>query len=135
MTVHKAKGLEFEHVIFPYAESVTLWRSESRWLKPDVEGTALDGIPPMYFPVALSETSKETLFAKDYQQEKLMQAVDNLNVFYVAFTRAVKDLTVISAVPTKTFRTAADAGKDVKYTNLSQMLYTFRDSVELPMND
>lgn len=50
-----------------------------------------------------------------------MQKVDNINVFYVALTRAEKCLHVIAAQPSKTFRTA----KTPEYRDFSQLLYDF----------
>ena len=33
MTIHKSKGLEFQHVIFPFAEEIGLFRSEKHWTR------------------------------------------------------------------------------------------------------
>lgn len=96
MTVHKAKGLEFPYVVFPYLEKVGLFRSGRRWTVPDVAGTALEGQVDAAFDVQLSSRSASTLFEKDYRRELLLQYIDNINTFYVALTRASKGMTLIA---------------------------------------
>ena len=51
-----------------------------------------------------------------YRQERKLQAVDNINVFYVALTRAQYGLKVIAAPPPR---------NSSGYKNLSQILYDF----------
>ena len=106
MTIHKAKGLEFPYVIFPYSEKVTLFRPERVWTVPKVDGTALERIGKAAFDVQLSSTSSLTLFGEDYRKELLLQYIDNINTCYVAMTRASKGMTIISdiaASPDKNF--------------------------------
>ncbi|MBQ8061896.1 MAG: UvrD-helicase domain-containing protein, partial [Bacteroidales bacterium] len=101
MTIHKAKGLEFPYVIFPYSEKVTLFRAHSSWTVPSVEGTPLEGIGKTAFDVTLSPGSASTLFENDYRQELLLQYIDNINTYYVALTRASKGMTIISDISAK----------------------------------
>ena len=96
ITVHKAKGLEFPFVIVPMAEDVVLSKPEDRWAVPQMKSTFLEGMARIAFNVNLSSSSNKTLFAKEYMDNKLLQYVDNMNVFYVALTRAEKELHVIS---------------------------------------
>ena len=109
MTIHKSKGLEFPFVIFPFAEKVTLYRASSAWCKASapVEGA---------YYVDLTESASGTLFSKDYEAEKRLQAIDNLNVFYVAMTRPKYGLKVIAAEPPAKMDTLK---------NMSQVLYRF----------
>lgn len=90
MTVHKSKGLDFKAVVVPFFE-LPLYRRETVWcrLPQEMFGT------PMLVPVTLSKSSLDTCFASDYEAEKTASAVDNLNIAYVAFTRAVHELHVI----------------------------------------
>ena len=88
MTVHKSKGLEFPYVIFPFAEKVTLYKPTSYWCRPDVGGTPLEAFADGVYHVELSGSSESTLFAEDYRRERKLQFIDNINVFYVALTRA-----------------------------------------------
>ncbi len=96
MTIHKAKGLEFPYVIFPYAEKVGLFRPADAWTVPKVNGTSLESIGEAAFNVMLSATSAGTLFEEDYRKELILQYIDNINTFYVALTRASKGMTIIS---------------------------------------
>ena len=96
MTIHKAKGLEFPYVIFPYVEKMTLFRQGNRWSVLHTEGTPFAPMPPAAFDVNLSGTSLNTLFDRQYLEELRMQYIDNLNLLYVALTRPSGALTVIS---------------------------------------
>lgn len=96
MTIHKSKGLEFPYVILPYAEKVGLFRHGKSWSVPDVEGTSLQGIEKTAFDIDLSGKSAGTLFEKDYRNELFLQYIDNINVLYVAMTRACNGMTIIA---------------------------------------
>ena len=115
MTIHKSKGLEFPYVIFPFAEKVNLYKPGTCWC----------GFEGLQYPVDLTSGTKDSFFDKDYEVERNLQAIDNLNIFYVALTRAVNQLTVIAKVPAKSVREALDKGKVPEYTNMSQILYAF----------
>ena len=99
MTVHKSKGLDFPYVIFPSLDSVPFFTHGARWSKPDVDGTALEDVASGVYDVHLSGKSVNTLFENRYREEMLMQYVDNINVLYVAFTRAAKAMSIISQMP------------------------------------
>ena len=99
MTVHKSKGLDFPYVIFPSLGSVGFFAHGNRWSKPEVEGTALEDAASGVYDVHLSGKSVDTLFEGSYRNEVIMQYVDNINILYVAFTRASKAMSVISARP------------------------------------
>ena len=99
MTMHKSKGLDFRYVIVPYVESIELYMFDKKWCKPDVSGTALAGVAEGIYDVYLSGKSENTLFAKHFKEETLLQYVDNMNVMYVALTRARECMEVIAALP------------------------------------
>ncbi|MCQ2182062.1 MAG: UvrD-helicase domain-containing protein [Bacteroidales bacterium] len=124
LTIHKSKGLEFPYVIFPFADKVGLFKDDVHWARLDASGTALSDTVNGIYPVLLSSSSEQTLFADAFHEEKGMQAIDNINVFYVALTRAEKTLHVISKIPSKKFRDALDKGRQ-EYVNFSEMLYEF----------
>ena len=121
MTIHKAKGLEFPYVIFPYAEKVGLYRESSYWRSPRTKDTSLEGKVEGEYYVQLSSTSSDTLFWKDYEDERRMQAVDNINIFYVALTRPIYGLKVI-AKPLPQNYTGPK--------NMSHVLYLFTKSTQ-----
>lgn len=89
MTIHKSKGLEFDHVIVPYCDW-KLDKGNTLWCKTDVE--PFNEIPVV--PVN-STKIKNTIYSEEYYEEKLQNSIDNMNLLYVAFTRAGKNLFVI----------------------------------------
>ena len=98
MTIHKAKGLQFDMVIIPYADWTigpsTSGRSQNiLWCNTDNAGFKGFGIAPIAYNNKLLMTS----FKKDYLEEKFQSYVDNLNLIYVAFTRAVKELHIFTS--------------------------------------
>lgn len=105
LTVHKAKGLEFPYVIFPFAEKVELYREEERWCWLDVSGTPLAPAVSGIYSVPMNSVCEDSLFAQAYEKEKRMQGVDNMNIFYVALTRAACCLHIIACNPPKTHKT------------------------------
>ncbi len=86
MTIHKSKGLEFTVVIVPFVT----WpmghgnKNPVMWLKPEDQ--------PFNRLGAVSVKYKKDLlyscFDNDFVQETFHAHVDNLNLLYVAFTRA-----------------------------------------------
>lgn len=126
MTVHKSKGLDFPYVIVPFLEEVGLSKYEKKWCRPDVSGTALEHVAKGVYDVNLSSRSEATLFASHYRNETMMQYVDNINVVYVALTRAAEFMEVIAALP----EDIKDAVKEGKYgetavKDFSQLLYWY----------
>ncbi len=105
ITVHKAKGLEFPYVIFPFAEKVEIYKAEERWCWLDVSGTPFDEAVSGVYSVLLDEGSSRSLFARAYEEETRMQKVDNMNIFYVALTRAKCCLHIIAANAPKNHKT------------------------------
>ena len=91
LTIHKSKGLEYDHVLLPFCDW-QLERGETIWCEPQVA-------PFNELPVAVidygEKKMKGTIYEGDYLNEHLQVTVDNLNLLYVAFTRACKNLFVI----------------------------------------
>ena len=103
MTVHKSKGLEFPFVIVPYAEKVTLFKGNPSWCRPALEGSPLEQKADGMYRVNLDGSAADSLFEEDYRRERVLQAIDNINVFYVALTRAQYGLKVIGAPMPKNY--------------------------------
>ena len=87
LTIHKSKGLEFRVVILPFL-SWNLDHIPSKqpflWVKP--EATPFNDIGVV--PVKYSSELLKTWFAESYTEEKHSVYVDNINLLYVALTRA-----------------------------------------------
>ena len=100
LSIHKSKGLEFEHVIIPFCD----WKLEHAdilWCQP--QEAPFDALPIV--PVDYSgKQMMGTIFEQDYLNEQLQNTVDNLNLLYVAFTRAEKSLFVIGRRDDKSSR-------------------------------
>ncbi|MCQ2135726.1 MAG: UvrD-helicase domain-containing protein [Bacteroidales bacterium] len=101
ITIHKSKGLDFPVVIVPLLESTGLFRSGKSWCKPDLSGTSLSEAAAGVYDVTLSDQSEDTFFEKDFKDEKLLQYIDNLNIAYVAFTRAAQAMFIVGGCPGK----------------------------------
>ncbi|WP_162126944.1 UvrD-helicase domain-containing protein [Flavobacterium phycosphaerae] len=99
MTIHKSKGLEFPVVIFPFAEEdYSKGPREKMWLNADEEEVGL--------PKALvDKNSKVEAYGEAaslvYQQKKQEELLDNINVLYVALTRAEEQLHIISGMQSR----------------------------------
>jgi len=94
MTIHKAKGLEFPIVIVPYAE----WEhrpDKQIWLLPN---PLLPTDPPWKTPMPVNSIKllEETYFQSGFKKEKEKVLIDNINLLYVAFTRAIDSLHIIA---------------------------------------
>ncbi|WP_290389427.1 UvrD-helicase domain-containing protein, partial [uncultured Bacteroides sp.] len=90
LSIHKSKGLEFHTVLIPFCD----WKLENEtnnqlvWCVPPEEPyNAISLVPVNY-----SATMAESIYRQDYLHERLQLWVDNLNLLYVAFTRAGKNL-------------------------------------------
>ena len=127
MTIHKSKGLEFPYLIFPYAEKVDMYKHGVHWCRLDTAGTGLDATLEGIYPIDLTSVTERSMFAADYGSEYRMQQVDNLNVFYVALTRAAKCLHVIAACPGKGCQEAIRKGHP-DYKDFSQILFAYTGS-------
>jgi len=125
MTIHKSKGLEFPHVIFPFAEKVTLSGGSWHWCSPATDGTPLTEAGKGIFPVTMVKAVQETLFVDDYNKEQRLQLVDSINTFYVALTRASKSLHVIASNPSAKCLDAVRGGSISAFTDFSQILYQY----------
>lgn len=95
LSIHKSKGLEYHTVLLPFCD----WKMENEtnnhliWCSVAGTGKETD-IPPFnrldIVPVNYSGAMAESVYHDDYLEEKLQLWVDNLNLLYVAFTRACK---------------------------------------------
>ena len=124
LTIHKSKGLEFPYVIFPFAENVKLYKNKVHWSRLETEGTPFSLDMAGIYPVELGNLADASLFRDSVQREHYQQLVDNINLFYVALTRAGKWLHVIAKKPSKKCRESLAKGSP-EYGNFSEILFAF----------
>ena len=93
ISIHKSKGLEYHTVLLPFCD----WNMEKErslthlmWCAPKAAPfNELDIVPVNY-----STAMQQSIYREEYLNERLQLWVDNLNLLYVAFTRAKKNLIV-----------------------------------------
>ena len=94
MTIHKSKGLEFPVVIMPFAEEDYNRKPKDKlWLNSEEQDI---GLPK----VLVDNSSGIEEFGEEasaiYNLKKQEELLDNINVLYVALTRAEEQLYIIS---------------------------------------
>ena len=116
-SIHKSKGLEYDHVIIPFCDWTIERSGNILWCTPTEE-------PFSDLPIAPIDYSQKqmmgTIYEQDYLHEHLQNTVDNLNLLYVAFTRACKSLYVIGR----------RGGKNTRSTLIEQCLPLIVDKLE-----
>lgn len=98
ITIHKAKGLEYKAVIIPYCS----WPMQPKGtpMNPALIWARSTGAPLNSLgrvPVKWKKELADSYFAEDYARELTFSHIDNLNIFYVAATRAREELHI--AIP------------------------------------
>ena len=114
MSIHKSKGLEFHTVLIPFCD----WQMEVEvrphtiWCCPDENKDDVEGVDLFsmldILPVDYSDKMQQTVFRNSYIAEKNQLWIDNLNLLYVAFTRASKNLIVWGRIQGDGLKTTAN---------------------------
>lgn len=87
LTVHKSKGLAFQIVMMPFVDWPLLHETQKApmlWVQN--HDTAFNELPVL--PVKYQSDLAESSYAYAFYEELVLSVMDNLNVLYVAFTRA-----------------------------------------------
>lgn len=92
ITIHKSKGLEFDHVIMPFCDW-QLEKTSTIWCEPQEAPYNELPLVPVDFN---AKQMKQSIYEADYHHEHLQNVVDNLNLLYVAFTRASHSLFILA---------------------------------------
>lgn len=96
LTIHKAKGLQFKVVIIPFCD----WSLDHHASQQNIIWTYTEEKPFQEMGLMPLKYSKElirTVFSQDYYEEMLRAHLDNLNLLYVATTRAEECLYAFAA--------------------------------------
>ena len=131
ITIHKSKGLEYDNVLIPFCD----WGLEKTvgntiWCPGDNKEKPYGELP--LIPIDFSKKMIGTVFEDDYKEEHLQNTVDNMNLLYVAFTRAGKNLFITGKKASKTTFTKLQNGNTA--TDRSQIIQLVIDNLanELP---
>lgn len=95
MTIHKSKGLEFPVVIFPFASTDIYKEIEPKLWYP-INSEDFNGFEEAYLNLNSSIQEYGELGETLYQERQSQLELDNFNILYVAFTRAVQQLHIIT---------------------------------------
>ena len=91
ITIHKAKGLQYPIVIMPWGWNVsprgTFWA--------ETDNAPLNGLGKV--TINYSQELEQSLFTDNYQQTTVASHIDNMNMLYVAITRAERELYIFKA--------------------------------------
>lgn len=124
LSIHKSKGLEYHTVLLPFCD----WKMENEtfnhmlWCKINEADADKEPFCELDLtPVNYSSAMAESYFSDSYREERLQLWVDNLNLLYVAFTRACKNLIVWCKdeqkdTVSKLLRESMDCMKEIKMT-------------------
>jgi ATP-dependent exoDNAse (exonuclease V) beta subunit len=91
-TIHKSKGLEYPAVIIPWLSwslgQDTRGRQLVLWSRSGEE----EGTGEHFFPINYKEAMAGSFFSARYWREQVLAHIDSVNLFYVAATRAEREL-------------------------------------------
>ena len=98
MTIHKAKGLEFPIVLFPFADlNIYEAKFDSIWYPLDANlGFDFDEVRIKYKQELSSYSDLGASLYREYQHK---MELDNLNLLYVTLTRAAEELYIFASQP------------------------------------
>jgi len=122
MTIHKAKGLEFPVVIYPFANSKVDISKDKKWVH--INDPELPGLKVALIP--LINDLLETEYAALHKEETEKALLDILNILYVASTRPTQRLAIICD---------KEVAKSGEIKNIPSMLRTFLEYKDMWSED
>ena len=139
LSIHKSKGLEYHTVLLPFCD----WKMENEtynhmlWCRINEADADKEPFCELDLtPVNYSSAMAESYFSDSYREERLQLWVDNLNLLYVAFTRACKNLIVWCKdeqkdTVSKLLRESIDCMKEIKMTcNMPELNEEYEEDKE-----
>ncbi len=114
MTIHAAKGLEFGAVILPYCSWGLAPRADSP-VKVSSDEEPFRGLERL--SLGFTSDLGRSAFASDYYNELVMSHIDNINLLYVALTRAREELHIYMAR-----KADRQPGKDDKFVTVGDLI-------------
>ncbi|WP_017731541.1 UvrD-helicase domain-containing protein [Nafulsella turpanensis] len=125
-TIHTSKGLQFKAVIMPYCN----WKLDHNTQFNNILWTEAEQRPfnkMEVMPIKYTGTLKQTIFRQDYYRELMKAYLDNLNLLYVAFTRAEEAL--FACLPLPTFEKKSGLAKATEINGLLYRLLSEQISI------
>jgi ATP-dependent exoDNAse (exonuclease V) beta subunit len=119
ITIHKSKGLEFDHVIIPFLNwtldnDVSGGKEKNIWINLKTFNKEFD----MPYPIKYNSSNHYTLYPESYDIEKKKAYEDNINLMYVAFTRPKLGLFIRGNAPSRDLKKVSD----LLYKSLNDIL-------------
>ncbi len=93
MTIHKAKGLQFPVVIYPFAESTVTLTKKYRWVEPDLK--LIPQLKTTLLNLSMKKLEK-TGYEELYEEESQKSFLDLVNLLYVTMTRPENHLYILT---------------------------------------
>ena len=109
MTIHKAKGLEAKNVFIPFCNWEMVKKNshgQLLWCTPAIQPDDADAQLSLV-PVSRQQSMQSAGYSEEYEAEHDEEIIDNLNLLYVALTRAAERLFISADLP-------ADASEESK---------------------
>ncbi len=117
-TIHKSKGLQYKIVIIPFCNwDLTIKKQSILWLSPTTEPfNSISKLPIEYNKSLLNTGFKESVIDELYETR-----LDNLNLLYVALTRAEQELYIF--IPKK------EGSTDTELSTIDNLLVPYFDTL------
>lgn len=104
LSIHKAKGLEFSAVIIPFCDWSLIFKNDSNYLWIDNQKSITDtlSLPEKFYELPVlpmtKNKMKNTVFTSIQDVENQQEIIDNINLLYVALTRAENSLSIFAKI-------------------------------------